>query len=499
MSDEDAMDDGRLGDDDAELDSNDDHEDDENSDVDDSMSGEDDDGSGSERNLDIVEKFIRTFRIGDFDTEFDEALCLDRSVIEPVRLTQASYNKPDNWRERNQIGLERMKGKLEYCIRFVKEKLEYWKPSFNLKLIHNSYGDQQLMDGEEPIVWHEQILDEYWDQLKDALSGDELVTNICDIQIVNVEMKNECMATLVEMLVSGSATNLSTRVVFTNTNLCGEGIIWLSKLVDISSNLQKVCLHHNRIGIDNIESARCLSRTLRSHNCIAELIISHCDLGSSPEILLVILQSDVKRIYLRNNNIDSSGAVKIAEYLEGDPPIEHLFLAHNCLNDNDATLISQALKRNTNLASVSLHTNNFTAIGVKALLTCVFDSSTLNALSESNHTLKEMDIFFSQESGISSSNTFKRLNYCIENLLHLDRLYKILLALQDKDSLLQYLVNVPVGLIPEVLAFPLRQDGYQIEHKHLSIVYSTMRWWNMPLLYLYYCCVKSDAKRKIND
>jgi hypothetical protein len=33
----------------------------------------------------------------------------------------------------------------------------------------------------------------------------------------------------------------------------------------------------------------------------------------------------------------------------------------------------------------------------------------------------------------------------------------------------------------------------------LNIVYSTMRWWNMPLLYSYHNCVKADAKRKRHD
>jgi hypothetical protein len=102
-----------LGDDDEELDSNDDYEDDENSDVDDSMSGEDDDGGGSESYMDVVEKFIRTFSNGDYDDEFDDKLNNDRGVTLPDRLTQASYNKPDNWRERNRIGLEKVKERLQ--------------------------------------------------------------------------------------------------------------------------------------------------------------------------------------------------------------------------------------------------------------------------------------------------------------------------------------------------------------------------------------------------
>ena len=61
---------------------------------------------------------------------------------------------------------------------------------------------------------------------------------------------------------------------------------------------------------------------------------------------------------------------------------------------------------------------------------------------------------------------------CTNRLLQLDCKQKFLLALQDKDSLLEYLANVPVELMPDVMAFPLRQDGYQCEHKHLNVVYS---------------------------
>jgi hypothetical protein len=112
------------------------------------------------------------------------------------------------------------------------------------------------------------------------------------------------------------------------------------------------------------------------------------------EILSVILQSDISRINLGYNNIDSLGAIKIAEYLVYDPPIEELCLRYNQLNDDDVILISQALKRNTNLHRMFLHSNNITSIGAKALFTCVFDGSNLNAISESNHTLKKNYMFW---------------------------------------------------------------------------------------------------------
>jgi hypothetical protein len=87
----------------------------------------------------------------------------------------------------------------------------------------------------------------------------------------------------------------------------------------------------------------------------------------------------------------------------------------------------------------------------------------------------------------------------IDRMLDLGKLGKIVLALNDKDSLLKYLANVPVGLIPEVLALPLWWVGIVYKNEYLNLVYSTMRWWNMPSLYLYQCCVKSDTKRKRVD
>ena len=423
---------------------------------------DDDDEDGVEFDDEIVEKFICTFHKGDYDTEFDEALSSNRALTPTIMSTQASYIKPDNWRERNRDGLEGVKEQLQDCIKSAMRD-----QSFNLCLNHN-YGDH-------PIVWHEPILDQYWDQL---ITGN--VEDFCDINISNVEIKKERLDALVAIFRSGRATNSSYVVNFNNANLCEVGIVSLSKLIDVSLELRKFSLHHN--WMDNMESARCLSRSLKLHTSINILHLTHCDLGSSPEMLSVILQSDIRDIILDNNNIDSMGAIKIAEYLESNPPIEELTLDCNRLNDDDAILISQALKRNTHLSHLYLEVNNLTSIGVKALLKCVFDVSSLNAISESNHMLKEMYIFSDQ----ASDNNLDVIN----QLFKLDRTQKIVLALQDKDSLLKYLANGPVELIPEVLAFPYERVVDEHQHKHLNIVYCTMRWWNMPMLYSYnYCCV----------
>jgi hypothetical protein len=427
----------------------------------------------SDDQIENIETFLRTFHNGDYDVEFDNALSLDRELPSPVRLSQASYNKPDNWIERNRIGLDKIKGQLQCLIDSLSHGASF---KFQLQLRHNAIYDQ-LADNEEPIVWHEPILEEYWNHFEaeiDRMRQLGMVTDIIGIQITNVEMKKERLAALVDIIVSERVSNSSTEVNLVNANICGEGIICLSKLLDVSSNLQFFQLDHNRI--DNMNSARCISRSLKSHTRINILKLAHCELGSNPEILLVILKSDVKCINLNNNNIDSLGAAKIAEYLEGNPHIDYMSFAHNRLNDNDVLLISQALKRNTNLRRIDLRSNNFTSIGVKALLTCVFDSSSLNAISESNHILNLMHLFYSNNDSLED---------CIDKLLNLNRTQKIFLALQDKDSLLKYLANLPAELIPEVLEFTQWVDDQPL-NKHLNIFYSIVRWWNMPMLYSHY-------------
>jgi hypothetical protein len=153
-----------------------------------------------------------------------------------------------------------------------------------LELIHNPLD--RLRDNEEPIVWNEPILDCSWEELEaeiDQQRQQEIDTDIHNINITNVEIEKDRLAALVAIFRSGRATNSSACVRFDNANLCGEGIIWLAKLVDVSVEMNMFYLRKNRI--DSMESARCLSRALKSHTVINQLHLTHCDLGSNPSKL----------------------------------------------------------------------------------------------------------------------------------------------------------------------------------------------------------------------
>ena len=217
--------------------------------------------------------------------------------------------------------------------------------------------------------------------------------------------------------------------------------------------------------------------------------MSDCNLGNVPEILSVILQSDVEDLEIADNNINSLGAIKIAEYIERNTTMMCLHLYGNLLNDDDAVIISRALQENYKLFSLHIYWNNFTSVGVKALFSSVFDNSSLNAIFDSNHVLKMIHV-------ISDDDYFYRMSKINHNMNDGEwpLADKLLIAMHDKDSLLEYLANVPVELMPRVLNFvQLDRD----EVMSLSMVYVSMRYWNMPSLYSHRNIhVESNPKKK---
>jgi hypothetical protein len=66
-----------------------------------------------------------------------------------------------------------------------------------------------------------------------------------------------------------------------------------------------------------------------------------------------------------------------------------LLLDDNLFNDDDGVLLAEALKMNTTLEWINLESNQFTTVGIKALIKSIYDCSSLNAISESNHTLRD--------------------------------------------------------------------------------------------------------------
>ena len=86
-----------------------------------------------------------------------------------------------------------------------------------------------------------------------------------------------------------------------------------------------------------------------------------------------------------NNDISSFGARLVADFFRTNPTLKTLHLDKNSFIDNDVILLAESLKTNTNLVEINFHSNKFDACGAAALLHTVYNTSSLNALSASNH------------------------------------------------------------------------------------------------------------------
>jgi hypothetical protein len=317
------------------------------------------------------------------------------------------------------------------------------------------------------------------------------------INIRNVEMTKESIALLASSL-AGRISDEYLAFTFNNNNLCREGMMSLLAWVENNQQLTGFTLEKNPI--DDIHTAMSISNVLKSHTSIRRVHLNYCNLGNNADILSLILQSNVDDLELKGNNIDSSGVIKVAEFLKSNRKMNGLDLDFNLLNDDDAVVLAQALKVNTKLWWINLESNRFMVTGIKALIKSVYDCSSLNAIFESNHTLRELYLF--QNSSLEfKSNMFRKsgcarvARFCLEELIKLSRTKKLLIALHDKDSLLKYLAAMPVELMPEVLAFLQLEDNLR---KRMSMMYFLMRWWNMPALYSFNrTCSLSTKKRKV--
>lgn len=114
------------------------------------------------------------------------------------------------------------------------------------------------------------------------------------IEVTNI-IFDQCMRSLWTQ-----ASNLYS-ITFNHTMLCGEGLLSVSKLVELCPVLQTPAHSYNLI--DDINVATCFLRALTSHPCMNRICIVHYNLGNNPEILSVILQLEVKYIDLATTSV----------------------------------------------------------------------------------------------------------------------------------------------------------------------------------------------------
>ncbi|EJK59541.1 hypothetical protein THAOC_20220 [Thalassiosira oceanica] len=151
-----------------------------------------------------------------------------------------------------------------------------------------------------------------------------------------------------------------------------------------SRKLKSLSWSQNRI--EYAEDMNLFTRALSRSNSVEELTFRWNSNENAQALLTGVDFSSYKVLNLFANNLRTNGRTDIPDLIAANPALVVLNLDGNQLNNDDAVLIAQSLGRNTHLRKLNVGNNNIRERGMRALYEAANNTSTLNALSDSNHS-----------------------------------------------------------------------------------------------------------------
>lgn len=156
-------------------------------------------------------------------------------------------------------------------------------------------------------------------------------------------------------------------LIFSSRDLGHQGVKVLTEALCGNSSLEALDLSCNRI-----EARGCL---------YIALLLSHQTEN---------MQSGggIKNLILSDNDIRDDGLRSIANALEKNQVLESLWIDNNCIGSSGLDVLAHSLVKNDTLERLHLKHNSFQSLS--PLLRCTFNKESLEAIADSNHTLKHV-------------------------------------------------------------------------------------------------------------
>ena len=230
---------------------------------------------------------------------------------------------------------------------------------------------------------HDAALIPHWYALSESFRGINPHGRGMKIFFENIELNEQVMGMICDNLRGKNIREVAfTRIHFTNV---GAAILALRNMLLYSPQVKS--LVWSEIPIDSVDDMALFTQML-SDRPVEELNFVLNGDGNAQALLEGADLSKYKRLRLRGNNLRTNGRADIPDLIASNSPLESLDLSSNNLNNDDAVLIAESLSRNTHLKNIILLYNNdkIQERGKNALLRALKDTSSMNALSDSNHT-----------------------------------------------------------------------------------------------------------------
>lgn len=243
-------------------------------------------------------------------------------------------------------------------------------------------------------------------------------------------------------------------------------------LFSAAPNLTHVDLTGNRIGLVDDRDMKLIGEIIAlnpnyggrlealnlSDNFLCDRAVIHL-----AETMMLSGFKSLTRLDLSLNYIGVRGAQALAELVACNSTLQRLLLGGNSVGDSGATLFASALKTNDTLLELNLGYNRITSGGMDELRTAVYDTTSLNSIVTSNHTVSIFFYGYCSDDFHSSGCTKEQLNE-MDQILRINALPKHYPELPSIPQLkvafrlgqsfdIKYFLGIDRKKMPEVLQF----------------------------------------------
>ena len=354
-------------------------------------------------------------------------------------------------------------------------ELEQYELSSESEELHVGIAAYDTNLSVETLLPH-QVLLAAWAKFATAMSS--ITKRGCiTLCIQHMELSKEVFDLLLE---SVQASPLQ-RIVLVRNNLFENdyGVDFVVDVLKANSSINCMGIMNNLL--ESEDDAHSLTDALINHPKLDTIVLDRCGLGRNESIMksIVPLLGSLDQIQLAGNQIDSLGVKLISDCLAMNPSVNTLSLIDNLLNDEDAAILANSLMSNTNLRILRIAGNSITQEGMKSFHLAVRNTSSFNAISDSNHTCCISD----------GDEELSKVNIWIDPKFNeTDKLFSVL----RHQSNMHILNNIPIELMPRVL-YLLQGRGFEFVDRNLNPLFWFIRQWCMPLLFT--SCVGLEPRR----
>jgi len=309
----------------------------------------------------------------------------------------------------------------------------------------------------DSVLPNHDMLYPQWKAFSSALENYTGSYNTLFIGFASVQLDTS----ILNMLTPGIMSQQVTSLYFMGNNLGGDELLLLSDIIEQSPTMEALAICRNKLGDLKKGVSIRLASAIRTHPNLQRLVLASCSIGNNKTILSCIRNKSLISIDMSSNDMSSDAAKIISKFIAKakNRHVTQLCLEDNNFDDKDAILFASALRLNNTLTTLDLGKNVITDDGKKILLKSLFDDSSLNAVSDSNHKCRiivhkkkngRFRDYLTDETGqgVESFNVSKvshkfgrrnKIHHCMFN------------PSSDGGFVLSHYEDMPLELLPEVL------------------------------------------------